>query len=83
MKLKEQPKTEVTVAPLPEIKLTPLQNKIIHQIAEEDERSPEQVLSFIIESGLVFRYGSVSSFDFNGDGHAEVIRTDRLKTEEK
>ena len=83
MKLKEQPKTEVKATPLPEIKLTPLQNKIIHQIAEDDERPPEQVLSFIIESGLVFRYGSVSSFDFNGDGHADVIRDDRLKTEEK
>lgn len=84
MKLKEPKVTVVKATPLPELKLTPLQNKIIHQIAKDDERPPEQVLSFIIENGLIFRYGScTSSFDFNGDGHADVIRDDRLKTEEK
>ena len=67
------------------MKLTKLQEKAIQLIAWADERPAEQVLAFVIESGLTFAYGSrhcseLRVHDASADHLADDIAAERMKT---
>ncbi len=67
------------------MKLTKLQEKAINLIAWADERPAEQVLAFVIETGLTFAFGDCHYSEHrvhsvSADNLADEIAAERMKT---